>query len=100
MFVSEDAIPRSHGDTVRIQLLVVIALAGWRGDGRKRYAPLLSFLDGKGYRVVDAMEVLDGAGRNLSIDELIPSHLSPLANMLVAEHLRATLAELRPRYDV
>lgn len=66
-------------------------VAGWRGDRRKRYAPLLSFLAGKGYRVVDAMEVVDGAGRNLSIDELIPSHLSPLANTLVAEHLRQRL---------
>ena len=69
-------------------------VAGWRGDRRKRYAPLLSFLGGKGYRVVDAMEVFDGAGRNLSIDELIPTHLSPLANTLVAEHLRRRLQSL------
>jgi hypothetical protein len=54
------------------------------------YAPLLSFL-GKGYRGVDAMGVLDGAGRNLSTDELIPAHLSTLANTLVAEHLRQRL---------
>jgi len=66
-------------------------VAGWRGGRRKRYAPLLSFLGGKGYRVVDAMDVIDGAGGNLSIDELIPSHLSPLANTLVAEHLRERL---------
>jgi hypothetical protein len=62
-------------------------VASWRSDRRKRYVPLLSFLGGKGYRVVDAMEVFDGAGRNLSINELIPTHLSPLANTLVAEHL-------------
>ena len=66
-------------------------VAGWRSDRRKHYAPLLSFLDGKGYRVVDAMEVFDGDGRNLSIDELIPSHLSPRANTLVAKHLRQRL---------
>jgi len=66
-------------------------LTGWRGGHRKRYAPLLSFLGGKGYRVVDAMEVFDGAGRDLSTDELIPTHLSPLANTLVAEHLRRRL---------
>lgn len=66
-------------------------VVGWRGGRRKNYAPLLSFLGGKGYRVVDAMEVLDGAGRNLSIEELIPGHLSPLANTLVAEHLRQRL---------
>lgn len=66
-------------------------VAGWRGDRRKHYAPLLSFLGGKGYRVVDAMEMFDGAGRNRSIDELIPAHLSPLANTLVAEHLRQRL---------
>ncbi|MEO6193213.1 MAG: SGNH/GDSL hydrolase family protein [Thermoanaerobaculia bacterium] len=66
-------------------------VAGWRSFRRKRYAPLLSFLGGKGYRVVDAMEMFDGAGRNLSIDELIPTHLSPLANTLVAEHLRQRL---------
>ncbi|HEX2222823.1 MAG TPA: SGNH/GDSL hydrolase family protein [Thermoanaerobaculia bacterium] len=64
---------------------------GWRSGRRKHYAPLLSFLDDKGYRVVDAMAVFDGAGRNLSIDELIPSHLSPLANTLAAEHLRQRL---------
>jgi hypothetical protein len=34
-------------------------VANWRSDRRKRYAPLLSFLGGKGYRVVDAMEVFD-----------------------------------------
>jgi hypothetical protein len=66
-------------------------VTGWRSDRRKRYAPLLSFLGGKGYRVIDAMEVFDGAGRDLSIDELIPTHLSPLANTLVAEHLRQRL---------
>ena len=63
----------------------------WRRDRRKDYVPLLSFLSGKGYRVVDAMDVFDGAGRNLSTDELIPTHLSPLANTLVAEHLRQRL---------
>jgi len=66
-------------------------VTGWRGGRRKRYAPLLSFLGGKGYRVVDVMEVFDGAGRDLSTDELIPTHLSPLANTLVAEHLRRRL---------
>ena len=66
-------------------------VVSWRSDRRKRYAPLLSFLGGKGYRVIDGMEVFDGAGRDLSIDELIPSHLSPLANTLVAEHLRQRL---------
>ena len=66
-------------------------VAGWRNARRKRYAPLLSFLGGRGYRVVDAMEMFDGAGRDLSIDELIPAHLSPLANTLVAEQLRQRL---------
>lgn len=66
-------------------------VASWRSERRKRYAPLLAFLGGKGYRFVDAMEVFDGAGRNRSIDALIPAHLSPLANTLVAEHLRRRL---------
>jgi hypothetical protein len=66
-------------------------VTSWRSGRRKHYAPLLSFLGGKGYRVVDAMEVFDGAGRNLSTDELIPAHLSPRANTLVAEHLRQRL---------
>jgi hypothetical protein len=73
----------------------------WRSDRRKRYAPLLRFLGGKGYRVVDAMAVFDGAGRNLATDELIPTHLSPRANTLVAEHLRQRLQSFglirRPR---
>ena len=63
----------------------------WRREHRKSYEPMLRFLDGQGYRVVDAMEVFDEAGRDHSIDELIPSHLSPLANRLVAEHLRGRL---------
>jgi hypothetical protein len=66
-------------------------VTGWRSGRRKQYAPLLSFLGGKGYRVVDVMDVFDGAGRDLSTDELIPTHLSPLANTLVAEHLRQRL---------
>ncbi|HEV8583220.1 MAG TPA: SGNH/GDSL hydrolase family protein [Thermoanaerobaculia bacterium] len=66
-------------------------LAGWRSDRRKSYTPLLRSLAGKGYRVVDAMAAFDEAGRERSIDELVPGHLSPLANMLVAEHLRRRL---------
>ena len=66
-------------------------VAGWRGGRRKRYAPLLSFLAGKDYRVVDAMDMFDGTGRDRSIEELIPTHLSPLANTLVAELLRQRL---------
>ncbi len=66
-------------------------VASWRSGRRKHYAPLLSFLGGKGYRVVDAMEMFDRAGRNLAIDELIPTHLSPLANTFVAELLRQRL---------
>lgn len=66
-------------------------LASWRSDHRKSYAPLLRSLAGKGYRVVDAMAAFDEAGREHSIDELVPTHLSPLANTLVAEHLRRRL---------
>jgi|CXWL01.1.fsa_nt_gi hypothetical protein len=63
----------------------------WRRDHRKQYAPLLEVLDGKGYRFVDAMDVFDTTGRSLSTDELIPTHLSPLANTLVAVYLRQRL---------
>lgn len=66
-------------------------VARWRRERRKSYEPLLRILDAQGYRVVDAMEVFDETGRDHSIDELIPSHLSPLANRLVAEHLRGRL---------
>jgi hypothetical protein len=53
----------------------------------KRYTPLLRFLATKGYRVVDAMTALDAAGNEHPVDDLIPAHLSPLANQLVAEYL-------------
>ena len=66
-------------------------VTGWRSDRRKRYAPLLRFFGGNGYRAIDAMEVFDGSGGNFSIDELVPGHLSPLANTLVAEHLHQRL---------
>lgn len=59
----------------------------WRSTHTKRYTPLLQFLAAKGYRVVDAMTALDAAGDKHSVDELIPTHLSPHANQLVAEHL-------------
>ena len=59
----------------------------WRSTQTKRYTPLLRFLATKGYRVVDAMTALDAAGNEHSVDDLIPTHLSPLANQLVAEYL-------------
>jgi hypothetical protein len=63
----------------------------WSSGRRSRYASLLQFFDEEGYRFIDGMAVFEGAGRNQSIDELIPGHLSPLANTLVAEHLRERL---------
>jgi hypothetical protein len=59
----------------------------WRSTHTKRYAPLLQFLATKKYRVVDAMTALDAAGNEHTVDDLIPTHLSPLANQLVAEYL-------------
>lgn len=59
----------------------------WRSTHTKRYTPLLQFLATKGYRVVDAMTALDAAGNEQPVDDLIPAHLSPLANQLVAEYL-------------
>jgi hypothetical protein len=62
-------------------------LERWRSSRTKRYQPLLEFLAAKRYRVVDAMAALDATRPELSVDELIPAHLSPLANQRVAEHL-------------
>ncbi len=59
----------------------------WRTAHTKRYEPLLQFLAARGYRVIDAMTALDSAGNGPSVDDLIPSHFSPLANRLVAELL-------------
>ncbi len=59
----------------------------WRSTHTKRYAPLLEFLAAKGYRVVDAMTPLNAAGNERPVEDLIPSHLSPLGNQMVAEHL-------------
>jgi hypothetical protein len=59
----------------------------WRSAHTKRYTPLLQFLATKKYRVVDAMTALDSAGNEHSIEDLIPTHLSPLGNQLVAEYL-------------
>jgi hypothetical protein len=66
-------------------------LAARREKSRKSYAPLLKFFAGRGYRVVDLMEVFDGPGRNLTLDELVPSHMSPRGNALIAEHLSPKL---------
>ena len=62
-------------------------LERWRSTRTRRYAPLLDFLAAKGYRVVDALTALDAAGRERSVDELIPAHFTPLANRLTAEYL-------------
>ena len=62
-------------------------LARWRSERTKRYAPLLQFLTAKGYWVVDAMAALETAGSGRPVAELIPAHLSPLGNQLVAEYL-------------
>lgn len=59
----------------------------WQRTRTKRYAPLLQFIAAKKYRVVDAMTALDGMGREHSLDDLIPAHLTPLANQRVAEYL-------------
>jgi hypothetical protein len=65
----------------------------WRTTHTKSYEPLLQFLDAKGYRVVDAMTAFDAAGNGHTIDELIPTHLSPLGNQMVAEYLLAQLRD-------
>jgi len=59
----------------------------WRRKHTKRYTPLLQFLAAKEYRVVDAMTALDAAGSELTVDDLIPAHFTPLANQKVAEYL-------------
>lgn len=59
----------------------------WRSSRTKRYAPLLQFLATQRYRVVDAMTALDAAGNDRPVKELIPAHLTPVANQMVAEHL-------------
>jgi hypothetical protein len=66
-------------------------LERWRSTHTKRYTPLLRFLATKGYRVVDALTALDAAGNERSVNDLIPAHLSPLANQRVAEYLLARL---------
>ncbi len=66
-------------------------LERWRSAHTRRDAPLFDFLAAKGYRVVDAMTVLEGVGGERSVDELIPGHFSPLANELVAKSLLGQL---------
>jgi hypothetical protein len=69
-------------------------LIRWRDTGTKRYTPLLQFLNSKGYRVVDAMEALDSAGRERAVGDLVPAHYTPLANRLVAAQLLSRLRSL------
>ncbi len=59
----------------------------WRSEHTKRYAPLLQFFAAKGYRLVDGMTALDAAGNVHPAQDLIPAHLSPLANQMVATYL-------------
>jgi hypothetical protein len=66
-------------------------LERWRSTHTKRYTPLLQFLATKRYRVVDAMTALDAAGNEHPVADLIPAHLSPLANQRVAEYLLGQL---------
>ena len=71
-------------------------VAAWRSQGRKRYAPLLRFFEEQRYPYLDLMEVFDGPGRARPVEELLPSHLSPRGNELVAESLLELLRKGTP----
>ena len=52
---------------------------------KKRYSPLLSYLDSQGYRYIDLVEIFEQA----EIESLFSAkgHYSPFANRLVAKHI-------------
>ncbi|MFC1665472.1 hypothetical protein ACFL17_07575 [Pseudomonadota bacterium] len=55
----------------------------YRKKNKKRYSPLLSYLNSVGYKYIDLM----GAFQNTAIKDLFSGHYTPLANRLVAKHI-------------
>lgn len=49
----------------------------------KRYSPLLSYFDSKGYKYIDLMDAFE----NADVKDLFMGHYSPHANQLVAKHI-------------
>jgi hypothetical protein len=62
-------------------------LERFRRDGTRQYAPLLDHLRARRYRYVDLLEGLSPAVEQARVDDLIPSHYSPLGNQRVATHV-------------
>jgi len=60
----------------------------------KRYSPLITFLESKGYKYIDLMDAFDEAIKFYELSYLFhPSHYSPLSNKLVAEHILRYMEE-------
>lgn len=63
----------------------------------RRYAPLLAYLEARGYRFIDAMDALEREQARYSIDDLSVKwgHYSKLGNEIVARHIRERLRAWR-----
>jgi hypothetical protein len=88
------AVVRSHGS----RPVVVVFPNRWdlqryRRDGTKEYAPLLEHLRAKGYPYVDVLDGFDTYGREIALNEIIPSHYGRLGNRLAAKTISHYLAE-------
>jgi hypothetical protein len=68
-------------------------LQRFRTKGTKEYAPLLEYLRTKGYIYVDVLDGFGIYGRDVPLDDLIPSHYSALGNRLVAKTVGRYLVE-------
>jgi len=59
----------------------------------KRYQPLLSYFDSKGYQYIDLLDAFDKAGKDYDANDLFIRHYSPFANKLIARYIQDYLSK-------
>jgi hypothetical protein len=84
-----------------LPIVVVFPATGdqWRSRRKKprRYAPLLSDLRQRGFRVIDLLEALEPHESRLTVRDLTRhwGHFSPIGNQIIAAHLETQLRSLK-----
>jgi len=62
-------------------------LIEYRTHKTKRYTPLLTYFDKKGYQYIDIIDAFETLGQSTKTDDLYVGHISPLGNRLIAQYI-------------
>jgi len=68
-------------------------LMAYRADKTKRYAPLLTHFDQKGYTYLDVIDAFETLGKDISTEDLYVGHISPIGNKIIAQYILHYLHE-------